>query len=170
MFSWVLARVSWVLLLLNPTHLVDFRLTGWAICSIEEKKAIIFNSQWKLREERERERTARVRVWSGWESELASPANTQNSDEKITTNSLHLLHHDFLLSLKTKMSITCAFFLQFSKLKKQQQETASREEKKTQQNLPVIEVGFVTRMDVLTVFALMRAKKTDDCSLFIGGF
>lgn len=61
----------------------------------------------------------------------------------------------FLLSLKTKMSITCEFFLQFSKLKIQQQKTASTEKN----NLPVIEVGFVTCMDVLSVLALMREIK-----------
>jgi hypothetical protein len=35
---------------------------------------------------------------------------SEQKKKKKTASSLHLLHHDFLLSLKTKMSITCELF------------------------------------------------------------
>lgn len=63
------------------------------------------------------------------------------------------------------MSITCEFFSSVLKVKETTTKNGINRKKK---NLPVIEVGFVTRMDVLNILALMREIKRR--SLFIGGF
>lgn len=73
--------------------------------------------------------------------QLPHSSNTveEEVEEKETTSSLYLLHHDFLLlSLKTKMSITCEAF---SILKVKETTTnGTKRRKKRKNNLPVIEM------------------------------